>query len=94
MSRQEVVDYTALDDVLMAKVKSLFNKLYKKGNKVRLLGVRFSHLIPFNVQMNLFDQSQEKFQLYKAIDKIKMKFGHDVITKGTTAPNKPDKSMD
>ena len=94
VSRQEVVDYTALDDVLMAKVKSLFNKLYKKGNKVRLLGVRFSHLIPFNAQMNLFDQSEEKFQLYKTIDKIKMKFGHDVITKGTTAPNKPDKSQD
>ena len=92
VSRQEVVDYTALDDVLMAKVKSLFDKLYKKGNKVRLLGVRFSHLIPFNVQMNLFEQSEEKFQLYKTIDKIKMKFGHDAITKGSTVRNKPDKS--
>jgi DNA polymerase-4 len=94
VSRQEVVDYTALDDVLIAKVKSLFNKLYKKGNKVRLLGVRFSHLIPFNVQMSLFDQSEEKFQLYKTIDKIKMKFGHDAITKGSTVPNRPDKLQD
>jgi DNA polymerase-4 len=91
VSRQEVIDYTALDDVLVAKVKSLFNKLYRKGNKVRLLGVRFSHLIPFTVQMNLFDQSVEKLQLYKTIDKIKSQFGHDVITKGTTAPGKPDK---
>ena len=91
VSRQEVIDYTALDDVLIAKVKSLFNKLYKKGHKVRLLGVRFSHLIAFNVQMNLFDPSEQKFQLYKAIDKIKTRFGHDMITKGTTAPNKPDK---
>ena len=94
VSRQEVVHYTALDDVLIAKVKSLFNKLYKKGNKVRLLGVRFSQLIPFNVQMNLFDQSEEKFQLYKTIDKIKMKFGHDAITKGSTVPNRPDKLQD
>lgn len=93
VSRQEVIDYTALDDVLMAKVKSLFNKLYRKGNKVRLLGVRFSHLIPFTVQMNLFDQSIEKLQLYKTIDKIKSQFGHDVITKGTTAPGRPDKSQ-
>ena len=93
VSRQEVIDYTALDDVLMAKVKSLFNKLYKKGHKVRLLGVRFSHLIPFNMQMNLFDPSEQKFQLYKAIDKIKTRFGHDMITKGTTAPNKPEKSQ-
>ena len=91
VSRQEVIDYTALDDVLIAKVKSLFNKLYRKGNKVRLLGVRFSHLIPFNIQMNLFDQSREKLQLYKTIDKIKSQFGYDVIKKGTTAPTKPDK---
>jgi len=94
VSRQEVVHYTALDDVLIAKVKSLFNKLYKKGNKVRLLGVRFSQLIPFNVQMNLFDQSEEKFQLYKTIDKIKMKFGYDAITKGSTTPNRAAKSED
>lgn len=92
VSRQEVIDYTALDDVLMAKVKSLFTKLYKKNQKVRLLGVRFSHLIPFTVQMNLFDQSQEKFQLYKTVDKIKNRFGHDMIKKGTTTPNKPNKS--
>jgi DNA polymerase-4 len=92
VSRQEVIDYTALDDVLMAKVKSLFDKLYKKGQKVRLLGVRFSHLIPFNFQTNLFDQSGEKFQLYKTIDNIKNKFGRDMITKGSTAPKKPNKS--
>jgi DNA polymerase-4 len=94
VSRQEVVDYTALDDVLIAKVKSLFNKLYKKGNKVRLLGVRFSHLIPFTVQMNLFDQAEEKLQLYKTVDKIKNQFGRDVIFKGSTGTNKPNKSQD
>lgn len=91
VSRQEVIDYTALDDVLIAKVKSLFNKLYRKGHKVRLLGVRFSHLIPFNIQMNLFDQSKEKLQLYKAVDKIKNQFGYDVITKGRTTPKKDNK---
>jgi DNA polymerase IV len=92
VSRQEVIDYTALDDVLIAKVKSLFNKLYRKGHKVRLLGVRFSHLIPFNIQMNLFDQSEEKMQLYKAVDKIKNQFGYDVITKGSNTSKKPNKS--
>ena len=91
VSRQEVIDYTALDDVLMAKVKSLFNKLYRKENKVRLLGVRFSHLIPLTMQMNLFEQSEEKLELYKTIDKIKSRFGYDVITKGVIAKNKPNK---
>jgi DNA polymerase IV len=89
ISRQEMINYTALDDVLMAKVKNVFNKSYKKGQKVRLLGVRFSHLVPFNVQMNLFDQSAEKFELYKTIDSIKTKFGKDMIAKGSTLPTKP-----
>src|SRR5215217_2109354 len=36
VSKQEVIDYTALDNVLMAKVKDLFGKLYKKGEKLEL----------------------------------------------------------
>jgi hypothetical protein len=36
MSRQETVDYTALDDVLIAKVKDLFNKSYQKGRPVQV----------------------------------------------------------
>ncbi len=82
-TRQEIIDYTALDDVLITKVKNLFQKLYKKGEKIRLLGVRFSQLIPFTMQMNLFDDSQEKLQLYQAIDGIKNQFGKNFITKAS-----------
>ncbi|HEX2532257.1 MAG TPA: DNA polymerase IV [Chitinophagaceae bacterium] len=81
VSKQEVIDYTALDHVLQAKVKSLFDKLYRRGAKVRLLGVRFSHLIPFTLQMNLFDDSEEKLQLYQAMDGIRNQFGKDAVTK-------------
>jgi DNA polymerase-4 len=84
VSKQEVIDYTALDNILQAKVKDLFHKLYKKGEKVRLLGVRLSHLVPMTIQMNLFDNASEKLQLYQAVDKIKNQFGSDVITKATT----------
>ncbi|HZF64593.1 MAG TPA: DNA polymerase IV [Chitinophagaceae bacterium] len=81
VSKQEIINYTALDDVLISKVKSLFTKLYNRGSKVRLLGVRFSHLIPYSLQMNLFDQSEEKFQLYQTIDRLKDQYGQGVITK-------------
>jgi DNA polymerase-4 len=84
VSKQEVIDYTALDNVLMAKVKDLFNKLYKKGEKVRLLGVRFSHLIPMTVQMNLFDNEQEKLELFKTVDDIKNRFGKEIISKASS----------
>jgi DNA polymerase-4 len=90
VSRQEVIDYTALDNVLMAKVKDLFNKLYRKGEKVRLLGVRFSHLVPMTVQMSLFDDAVEKLELFKAVDGIKNQFGSGAVMKATSLKKKED----
>jgi len=89
VSKQEVIDYTALDHILILKVKDLFNKLYKKGEKVRLLGVRFSHLVPMTIQMNLFDDAIEKLELYKAVDDIKNQFGSDAVSKATSFRKKP-----
>jgi DNA polymerase-4 len=92
MSRQETVDYTALDDVLIAKVKDLFNKSYQKGRPVRLLGVRFSQMIPITMQMSLFENNVEKLQLYKAVDDIKERFGSKLVTKAVIVKNKPDET--
>jgi DNA polymerase IV len=80
---QETIDYTALDDVLIAKVKDLFNKNWQKGRPVRLLGVRFSHMIPITTQLSLFENNIEKLQLYKAVDDIKDRFGIKSVTKAT-----------
>lgn len=87
-SRQETVDYTALDDVLIAKVKDLFTKSYQKGRPVRLLGVRFSHMIPQTMQMSLFENNVEKLNLYKAVDDIKDRFGSKLVTKAVTSEMK------
>jgi DNA polymerase IV len=84
-SRQETVDYTALDDVLIAKVKDLFDKSYQKGRPVRLLGVRFSQMIPITMQMSLFENNIEKLNLYKAVDDIKDRFGSKLVTKAVNS---------
>ncbi|MGZ4037770.1 MAG: DNA polymerase IV, partial [Bacteroidia bacterium] len=42
---QARIPYTSLDHVLMKKVEELFDKLYQKRMLIRLIGVRFSHLI-------------------------------------------------
>jgi len=89
-SRQETVDYTALDDVLIAKVKDLFNKTWQKGRPVRLLGVRFSHMIPITMQMSLFENNAEKLNLYKAVDDIKDRFGSKLLTKAVNSNSKKD----
>ncbi|MGB3007632.1 MAG: DNA polymerase IV [Chitinophagaceae bacterium] len=87
-SRQETIDYTALDDVLIAKVKELFNKSYQKNRPVRLLGVRFSHMIPITMQMSLFENNIEKLNLYKAVDDIKDRFGSKLLTKAVNTKKK------
>jgi len=88
VSKQEMIDYTALDNLLIARVKDLFNKLYRKGEKVRLLGVKFSHLVPMTVQMNLFDNAIGQLELYKAVDNIRNQFGSGLVTKATALRNK------
>lgn len=90
-SCQESIDYTALDDTLIAKVKDLFNKNWQKGRAVRLLGVRFSHLIPITMQMSLFDNNMEKLNLYKAVDEIKERFGSKLVTKAVVMKNNEKK---
>jgi DNA polymerase-4 len=87
-SRQETIDYTSLDDRLIAKAKDLFNKSWQKGRPVRLLGVRFSQMIPFTMQMSLFENNAEKLNLYKAVDDIKERFGSKSVTKATVIKNK------
>ena len=85
ISKQESIDYTALDDMLIAKAKDLFNKSYQQGRPVRLLGVRFSQFIPITMQMSLFDNNVEKLSLYKTVDEIKDRFGGKAVIKAVTS---------
>ena len=81
VSKQETIDYTALDDVITAKAKLLFQQLYQPGRPVRLLGVRCSQLVAINLQMSLFEKTAEKLQLYQTMDEINERFGKDALTK-------------
>jgi DNA polymerase-4 len=82
-SRQAAIDYTFYDDELIPKAKDLFHKLYRKGQPVRLLGVRLSELTDEAVQTNLFSNVEKKTELYKAIDDVKNRFGSNSLTKAT-----------
>ncbi len=86
-SRQTSIPYTFYDDELILKAKELFHKLYRKGEPVRLLGVRLSELTGEAVQTNLFENFERKTELYKAIDDVKSRFGKDSITKATGYEN-------
>lgn len=82
-SKQTTIPYTFYDDELIPKAKELFHKLYRKGQPVRLMGVRLSELTDEAVQTNLFNDAEKKNGLYKAIDDVKNRFGKYSITKAT-----------
>jgi DNA polymerase-4 len=87
-SRQQVIPYTVYDDELIPMAKDLFHKLYRKGQAVRLLGVRLSELTGDAVQTNLFSDKNRKASLYKAIDGVKNRFGKQLITKAGSRQKK------
>lgn len=90
-SRQTAIPYTFYDDELIGKAKELFHKLYRKGQPIRLLGVRLSEMTSEALQTNLFEDTGKKIQLYKAIDDVKNKYGKYSIVKagGLEGDNDP-----
>ncbi len=76
---QARIPYTSLDHVLIQKVNELFEKLYQKRLLVRLIGIRFSHLVQGGHQYSLFEETLEQIQLYEAMDKIRKRYGKDAI---------------
>ncbi len=83
-SRQTTIDYTFRDDELIPVAIDLFHKLYRKGQPVRLLGVKLSELTNHAIQGSLFDDAEKKNELYKAIDDVKNKFGKSLLQKART----------
>lgn len=83
-NHQMTVAYTCYDDELIPAVKKLFSQHYRKGQMIRLLGVRLSELINGARQTNLFENSERKTDLYNAIDAVKGRFGKDAIVRGRT----------
>jgi len=81
ITKQKTIPYSASDHVLLQVAKELFNSAYERRMLVRLLGVRFTNLIPGNYQINLFEDTQEMIRLYQAIDSIKAQFGEHSLTR-------------
>jgi len=74
-TQQIKIPYTSLDQVLIDHAKDLLKKLYQKRLLVRLVGVKFSHLVQGNYQLNLFENSEKQLMLYQAMDKMRNQYG-------------------
>lgn len=79
---QKQIPYTSLDHELFPVVKTLFEKLYQRRMLIRLVGVKFSHLVNGVHQLDLFDPSPRLIELYKTMDRIRLRYGPKAIRRG------------
>ena len=82
-TQQRKIAYSASDHLLLPVVMDLYNKLYNRRLLVRMVGVRFSHLVEGGHQINLFDDKPELIQLYDAMDYLRDKFGDRAVLRAS-----------
>jgi DNA polymerase-4 len=76
---QKRIPYTAFDHQLMAVTKELFDRLYQRRMLIRLIGVRFSHLVQGVQQLNMFEDTPKTVNLYKAMDRLRNRYGQRAV---------------
>lgn len=72
---QRRIPYTAFDHQLIPVVKELFDKLYQRRMLIRLVGVKFSHLVQGVQQLNMFEDTPVMTNLYLTMDRLRKRFG-------------------
>lgn len=78
---QRKIPYTSVDHALIPLVVELFERLYSRRLLLRLIGVRFSHIVHGCYQINLFEDTAEFIHLYQAIDKMRNKYGSKAVVR-------------
>jgi DNA polymerase-4 len=88
-TKQCTIAYTSADHVLIKTVTELFDKLYDRRMRLRMIGINFNGLVRGTYQINLFEDTLEMIALYQAMDKMKKRFGFNSVGRaGTILKNK------
>ncbi|RYD99008.1 MAG: DNA polymerase IV [Sphingobacteriales bacterium] len=89
-TKQCRVQYTSADHILTRTVQELFDKLYQRRMRLRLIGIRFSGLVRGTYQIDLFNDTEEMIALYQAMDRMKNRYGFDAVMRCAGASFKPN----
>ncbi|MFC2100549.1 DNA polymerase IV [Bacteroidota bacterium] len=90
---QKKIPYTSFDHILINEALELFDKLYQRRMLIRLIGVRFSHLVHGVQQLNMFEDTPEMTNLYQAMDKVRLKYGEKAIRRAVGIKNVSETTM-
>ena len=78
-TQQQRIPYSAMDHSIIPVVLDLYRKLYNRRLLVRLIGVKFSHLVEGGHQINLFEDNEKQLHLSEAIDKMRERYGDRAV---------------
>jgi DNA polymerase-4 len=85
---QQRIPYTSFDHKLIELSKSLFARLYQRRMLIRLIGVKFSHLVQGTPQLNLFEDTSEMVRLYQEIDRMRQRYGRKAVVRAVGVSDK------
>jgi DNA polymerase-4 len=80
-TKQQRIPYSASDHTIIPVIQALYKSLYSRRLLVRLVGVKFSHLVSGGHQINLFEDSDKIISLYQAMDKMRERYGDRVVVR-------------
>lgn len=89
-TKQCRVQYTSADHILAQTAVDLFEKLYQRRMRLRLIGVTFSGLVRGTYQIDIFQDTEEMLSLYQAMDRMKTRYGFDAVMRCAGATFKPN----
>ncbi|MGB3607227.1 DNA polymerase IV [Psychroserpens sp.] len=78
-TQQQRIPYSAMDHNIIPVVLDLYQKLYNRRLLVRLIGVKFSHLVEGGHQIHLFEDDEKLLHLSQAIDKMRERYGDRAV---------------
>lgn len=78
-TQQQRIPYSAMDHSIVPVVLDLFKKLYNRRLLVRLVGVKFSHLVEGGHQIHLFEDDEKYLNLSQAIDRMRERYGDRAV---------------
>lgn len=85
LTRAESIDPTDDDTVVYKTIHALFQSSYNRKKSLRLLGVRLSGFMKREeAELTLFPDDGKRSQMFDAVDKLRDKFGDDVIHVGSS----------
>ena len=86
LTRQMTLSHpTDKDSVLFTSATQLFNKVWKSGRAIRLIGVGVSGLGASIRQLTFWDEKQEQKEtrLLEAVDHLRRRFGEETLHRGS-----------